>query len=329
MAVTVPIPVHVVSGGDARLVGEALTSLVTELVGPDDRVLVVEELTGDEYELGQVADAARTLPFLADRRVVVARNLQRFKKEDDLAPLLEYLAAPADTATVVLEWVADSGPPRGLLTAVRKAGGAHQKPGPDGRPAERAKWVEEQTTAGGLDLDREAVQRIVGHIGEDAGRLPGLIATLVGVHGPGASLTVEDIEPYLGDAGGIPPWDLTDPIDGGDISGALRALERMMGGGRHPLAIMATLQGHYERMLRLDGTGVTSRKEAAEILRTSPFPAEKAIAGTRRLGIEGLTRVYELLARADVDLRGRSGLAAEHVMEVLVGRLAQLSRRRA
>jgi DNA polymerase-3 subunit delta len=143
------------------------------------------------------------------------------------------------------------------------------------------------------------------------------------------SLNVEDVEPYLGDAGSVPPWDLTDRIDDGDITGALRALERTMVGGRHPLAIMATLQTHYERMLRLDGTGVSSRKQAAEVLRTSPYPAEKAIAGTRRLGFDGLSRVYELLARADVDLRGRSGLEAEHVMEVLVGRLAQLSRRRA
>jgi DNA polymerase-3 subunit delta len=326
MAVT---PVHVVSGGDARLVGEALTSLVAELVGPDDRVLIVEELAGDEYELGQVVDAARTLPFLADRRVVVARDLQRFKKDEDLVALLEYLAEPADTTTVVVEWVAESAPPKKLLTAVGKADGVHHRSGPGGNAGERAKWVSEQVAAGGLDLDRPAIARIVEHLGEDAGRLPGLIATLAGVHGPGASLTVEDIEPYLGDEGGIPPWDLTDRIDEGDISGALRAAERMMAGGRHPLAIMASLQGHYERMLRLDGTGVTSRKEAAEILHTAPFPAEKAIAGTRRLGIDGLARVYELLARADVDLRGRSGLAAEHVMEVLVGRLAQLSRRSA
>jgi DNA polymerase-3 subunit delta len=327
--VAVTTPVHVVSGDDARLVGEALTSLVAELVGPDDRVLVVEELSGDEYELGQVVDAARTLPFLADRRVVVARDLQRFKKVEELATLLEYLAAPADTTTLALEWVADSGPPRKLLTAVGQAGGVHHKPGPGRNTAEKAKWVAEQVAAAGLELDRAAMARIVEHVGEDAGRLPGLVALLAGVHGPGTSLTEEDVEPYLGDAGGVPPWDLTDRIDDGDITGALQAVERMMAGGRHPLAIMATLQTHYERMLRLEGTGASSRTEAAEILRASPFPAGKALAGARRLGMDGLARAYELLAHADVDLRGRSGLEPGHVMEVLVGRLAQLSKRRA
>ena len=325
MAVTAPV--HVVSGGDPRLVGEAVTLLVAELVGPDDRVLIVEELAGEEYELGQVADAARTLPFLADRRVVVARDVQRFKK-DDLDSLLEYLADPSATATVVVEWVADRDPPKELMTPIRKAGGVHHRPGPGGGKTDRTNWVADQIAAAGLDLDRQSIRRIVEHLGEDTGRLPGLAATLAGVHGPGASLTVEDVEPYLGDAGGIPPWDLTDPIDKGDIPGAVQAAERMMVGGRHPLAIMATLHGHYERMLRLDGTGVTSEKEAAEILRTSPFPAKKAIAGTRRLGMEGMAQVYELLARADVDLRGRSGLEPAHLMDVLVGRLAQLSRRR-
>ena len=38
------------------------------------------------------------------------------------------------------------------------------------------------------------------------------------------------------------------------------------GGGRHELQVMATLQGHYARVLRLDGAGARSEKEAAEVL---------------------------------------------------------------
>ena len=65
----------------------------------------------------------------------------------------------------------------------------------------------------------------------------------------------------------MPPWELTDAIDRGDTAVALDRLHRMIGGGdRHPLQIMATLHGHYARMLRLDGAGVGDEKDAAEVL---------------------------------------------------------------
>ena len=42
-----------------------------------------------------------------------------------------------------------------------------------------------------------------------------------------------------------------DAIDRGDAAGALDQLHRMLrGGDQHPLAIMATLQSHYLRMLK-------------------------------------------------------------------------------
>ncbi len=47
------------------------------------------------------------------------------------------------------------------------------------------------------------------------------------------------------------------------------------GGERHPLQILATLSGHYSRVLRLSGSDVTDEKSAAALLglRGSTFPA--------------------------------------------------------
>ncbi len=61
----------------------------------------------------------------------------------------------------------------------------------------------------------------------------------------------------------------------------------------------------------------------------STFPARKALSTARAWGTEGAARAVELVADADVDLRGESSWPAEAVLEVLVARLARLSRRRA
>ena len=100
------------------------------------------------------------------------------------------------------------------------------------------------------------------------------------------------------------------------------------GGGRHALQIMATLQSHYGRMLALDGAPVTGEKDAAALLgmKGSTFPARKALSQARRLGHERVVEAIELLAGADIDLRGGKAWPDGLVLEVLVARLARLAR---
>ena len=57
------------------------------------------------------------------------------------------------------------------------------------------------------------------------------------------------------------------------------------------------------------------------------FPARKALEQGRKLGTDRLRQAVHLLARADLDLRGAKAWPPELVMEVLVARLARLSRR--
>jgi DNA polymerase-3 subunit delta len=150
---------------------------------------------------------------------------------------------------------------------------------------------------------------------------------LASAYGTGATVSADDLEPFLGAAGGLAPWDLTDAIDAGDTAKALSVLHRMvMRPDSHPLVVMSVLHKHYRQMLRLDGAGVSSPEEAAELLEIrSTYPAKKALAQARRLGGARIGRAVQLLAQADLDLRGLSALAGENVLEVLVARLSRLA----
>ena len=54
------------------------------------------------------------------------------------------------------------------------------------------------------------------------------------------------------------------------------------------------------------------------------FPARKALDQYRRLGGDGVQRAIDLLAAADLDLRGARTGPTTLVMEVLVARLSRL-----
>ena len=316
--------VHLLTGDDESILRSKAHDLVHHLVGDGERSLMVDEFDGDEYELRHVADAAQTMPFLTDRRVVVARDVGRFAA-DEVTPLVIYLANPLDTTELVL--VAGGGRlAKRLADAVKAAGGSATNTTPPNRAKDRHTWVRAEAEAHGIRLDGAAATRIAEQLGDGVGRLEGLLSVVRSAYGVGVKIGVAEIEPFLGEAGGVPPWDFTDAIDGGHTAKALTLMARMMhGGDRHPLQIMAILHGHYGKLARLDGIDARSEHDAAEAMGIkSGFSAKKALANYRRLGGGNVQRAIQLLADADLDLRGDTDLDSETVMEVLVARLSRL-----
>lgn len=316
---------HLLSGNDESVLRSAVHELVDELVADGDRAMMVDEFDDDEYELRLVVDAAQTPSFLTDKRVVVARGVDRFNT-DELAPLIAYLGNPLDTSDLVIA-INGGSVPKKLGDAV-KAVGTVTNTSPPSRPRDRQAWITDHIAEAGLRIKPDAATQLAAWLGEDAGRLDGILATLTGTYGAEQVLTFVDIEPFLGDAGGVPPWDFTDAIDAGDTTKALTLLGRMMHAGeRHPLQIMAIMHSHYANIAKLDGAEARSEQDAmAATGIKSPYPAKKALANHRRLGPASTRRAIELLAQADLDLRGAKDLDPELVMEVLVARLSKLRR---
>jgi DNA polymerase-3 subunit delta len=279
-------------------------------------------------DVSAFVDAAATPPFLTDRRVIVVREVGAFAA-DAIRPLLAYLADPLPTTSLVL--VAGGG--RGALSpalvkAVKDVGRVVEA-GTPRTARDRAGWLTEHLKGAPVRLDPAAATMLEQHLGEDLGRLRNLLEALAAAYGTGARLGPDDVEPFLGEAGSIAPWHLTDAIDRGDIPSAIGALQRMTGAGdRHPLQLMATLAAHYGRLLRLDGAGVQDDAGAAALLgiKGSTFPAQKARRAAERLGHDGIAAAIGFLAAADLDLRGAREWPNGLVLEVLVARLGRLSR---
>lgn len=331
MSTTAVLPAYLVTGDDAVLRAEAVRALLDDLVGDADRSLVVEEFDPppDDPDTAAPVDAARTPPFLTERRVVVVRDLGGYPAAG-LQPLLAYLKDPSPTAALVLV-AGERAVPSHLTKAVKEVGRVIDASAPRNARA-RAPWLKQHLAGAPVRLEAAAVDLVDRHLGEDLGRLENLLAALAAAYGAGAKVRFEEVQPFLGEAGSVPPWELTDAVDRGRTDLALAALRRMLSAGeRHPLVIVATLHGHFGRMLRLDGSGATGADSAAAVLGVrkgaSTFPAQKAFDQGRKLGHDGVAKAIELLAHADLDLKGASGLDEGILLDVLVARLCRLAPR--
>lgn len=330
--------VQLFSGNDAVLLDKAVREAIKAALGDQSADFALAELSepdyriDDDYSIAPLVDAAQTPPMLSDRRVVVGHHLARFSTGDSVDALVKYLENPLDTTRLILVWDRGpalnrrtTGPPKKLNDTLKQLGAAVTKT--DVGQRESGAWIDQQLGEMGLDLAPAARRMLGEHLGDNVNRLVGIARSLLSTHGPGVRLGVDDIVPFLGSAGDVPPWDLTDAIAGGDIPSSLRACRRMVHGGeRHPLAILASLTNHYARMAALDGAPVRGEKDAAEYLgvKGSTFPVKKAMQQARRMGSPNVKRAWGLLAEADLDLRGATAADAEQVLEVLVARLARL-----
>ena len=346
------VSLHLILGDDPVLISEAVTAAIDELVGEGDRGLMLEILGEADYKNDdggydplRLIDAVRTPPFLTDKRVVVGRHVSRFSRKDDYGPLVKMLAEPLDSTDLVLVWEKGVEPkvdktpslPKALKEAVQVGGGITVSTS-SGRGREVGVWLRDQLGHSSLVFDRAAVTALEELIGDDSGRVIGIVRTLEGALGHGETVTAGDIATYGGsEKGGTVPWALDDAIDSGNVAQALELLTRLIPYDGTPtdrsgaaFRLVATLHRRYSNMLRLDGAGVGSEKQAAELLgiKGSTFPAKKAMQQSRKLGTERLARAIELLAEADMALRGTVDWPPELVMEVLVARLATLSARR-
>jgi len=348
------VTILLVQGTDPSLRDREVQRAIDELLGPVDRSLALDDHTVESRRRGGAADAEpaddepsssgslelpaftaivnalQSPPFMTECRVVVVREIGNLTG-DQAKWLAEWMADPLPGVHLVL--VLGGGRVPAALDKAVKAVADVVAP----ESEQTAAALASATKAARLKLSRDAATRIASHFGDDAGRVPELVELLRATYGSGASLDVDDVEGYLGELGTAGRFDLTNAIDRGELGPALEVLHRLLTATSasqpkplHPMQVMASLVYHYQRLLRLDDPSITTKEQAASVLGMKSaggarFPLEAA----RRLGSDGLREALALLAQAELDLRGQSGLDERTAIDVLVARLAALSRRHA
>jgi len=310
------VTVYLITGSDARLVSSKLTDLTTELIGDGDRNIMfeshdLESVTADERDsvIANAVMGAQTESLFGDQRVVVLRGLQE-ATVDQLKSLVKYLERPLEVTHLVI--TAEGKLAKSTTDALKAAGATTFNTSPPSRKNDLTTWFMEQFTEAGLKLDSAAVASIIDWLGQDQARLPSLIDVLTSTYGTAKKLNSADVEPFLGDQGSVLPWDLTDAIDKSDSNTALVMLRRM-------------LHGHYTKLMKLDGPDVRSTQDAMTLIGSkSDFQAKKYLSTYQRMGARNISAAVQLLARADIDLRGGKDLEEELTMEILIARLCRL-----
>jgi DNA polymerase-3 subunit delta len=340
---------YLVQGSEPTLRDREVQRVVDELLAGADRSFALDDHTiasrrrtaeseepeGDDAAVevpafAVITNALSSPPFMTPARVVVVREIGALSA-DQGKWLADWVDNPLPGVHLVL--VSGGGRTPSALDKAVKAQG--QVVGPASE--QTSDVLQAELKDAHLKLAPEAAAQVASHLGEDAGRVPELVELLHATYGDDAVLDLEDVEQYLGELGTAGRFELTNAIDRGDVGRALEILHRQVTATSavqpkplHPMQLMASLGYHYQRLLRLDDPTIHTKEDAARALgMKSAGGARFPLEASRRLGTDGLREAMRLLAQAELDLRGASGLDERTVIDVLVARLAALSRRTA
>jgi len=261
--------VHLFYGEDVKQIDRMLDA-VEATIDPTDRPFAVERLFANDSG-GQpldIAAAARSLPMLGDRRIVIVLRAERLLKtkrtakaaeipvdetderaEDepvDLTPLEDYLANSSDVATVV--FVAtdiDRGRrfTKRLLGMATTTEFSHAAASVSAGRAAGPTWLREELERDGRQIEPAALQMLLQRGGQDITKLRADVERLVLFTQGQPRITVRDVEEIVTDESAVEdPWALVNAIEVGNMKGALKELVRRLDNGDSPHAVLGQLR---------------------------------------------------------------------------------------
>jgi DNA polymerase-3 subunit delta len=273
----------------------ALAGEFLELVETDLRAFNVDRLYGGETTGAQVVDAARTLPMMVPRRVVLLLHAERLlnpKKESDasnrdLETLESYVKAPLDTCCLVI--VAEGVDKRRSLAKLLLSKATVVECTGPADAIEAAKWVKDRVAKEGMTIDARTARLVADRVGPDVSRLRADVERLVLFAAGNAAISEADVKEVVASATSQDDWGVTRAIERGSAGDALRELGLMMDNGAVPYMILGQLAWFVRT--KVPAPMVSSAVEA--VFRTDL--AIKTSAGDPRTLLERL--VVELCGR--------------------------------
>ncbi len=213
--------VYLFHGDNDYLKEEKIRALIDSATEPGTRDFNLDVKRAAEVDAGSLGLALDSLPMMAERRVVILRDVTTLKK-DVRTVLAKYLERPAADTLLVLVAAAGTKPDAALMDAATTV---------EFRPlndSELTKWAAVHASTLGVTIDTPAAELLCGATGNDLALLAGEIDKLRS-YTNGGTIDAAAIEAIVGVRHGETLGDLLDLVAQRKSADAIALLERVLG----------------------------------------------------------------------------------------------------
>lgn len=304
-------PAYLLAGSDALLHDDASRAIIEAVLADAPRDFNFDRLDGASCSEGQLLDAVRSLPVMAQRRLVMLRepeaksgaaktltNAISIALEEICESLPTVLVVTASKVDKRSKWVKAFGEPSALVVCDP----------PKGTPAIVA-FVRKEAERHRIALQPGAAEALAEAVGPQLLMLRQELEKAALHAGPGRPVAREDVLATVSVVAEEPMWDLTDAIGEGRTPDALAVLGRLLGTGTPPPMLLGSLASHFRRL---------ARSRAGGSVAGHPFAVRKIESQARRYSQRRLVACLRAIHEVDEALKGQGSLPPDIALERLV-----------
>jgi DNA polymerase-3 subunit delta len=320
-------PVYLVVGEESFLEAEVLAALrAAALVGGvpgmnDDRFVA------GEVDVDKVLAAARTLPMLGRRRLVVVRALERWEPREgaegketgkqSLDRLGDYAKDPVPTTTLVL--VASALDKRRRIFTMARNDGFIVSCEPLAR-GDLPRFVQEKVRERGSRIAPDVADAVAELTGPELSHVADAVERLCLYVGTNGEVTEAAVAECLVRLRPSTVWELVGAVGRRDAGAALAALDQVYDPADRGIRLVGLLAWSTRQLVKFEaatraGLGV---QEAAVRAGAPPFKGRELSQQIRGLAPNDLARFLVRLAGIDAELKGGSRRPAKSSLERLI-----------
>jgi DNA polymerase-3 subunit delta len=326
--------IYLIYGDDEVGVEEALAAMKATAASTDglgDINVTILDAEGGAQALtpDELAAAAFTVPFMADRRlVIVKRLLSRFEPRtpsrsggstrQDVRPWVELagrLGELPDTSDLVFT-DGPVGRRNALLQKLKPMAQEKVFQLPTG--SELSRWVVQRASAHGVEIEQGAAAALADAVGRQPMILDSELKKLA-LSVDGQPIRQEDVRRMVVYVRESTIFEAVDAVVEGRTGDAIRMVRQIVDGGQ-PASYVITMIARQLRLMLLAKEMRAQRvapREMGQRLKLPGFAADRVRRQEARLPYERLTRMHRLLIDADLAMK-TTGIDEQLALELLI-----------
>lgn len=304
-------------GEDEFSRSETLADFKKKMGDPGLAELNITVFNGHKVTLGELQHVCDSVPFMADRRLVIVEGLlahlepkgrERARsawQKEYLEGLTQYLRHLPETTRLVFvedKSIGKNNPVHRLALAEERGHVREFKP-PQKKKLNR--WIEQRVKKRGGQISPAAVETLAAFVGSDLRLLDQEVEKLVVYVDGGRPISEDDVRLLVSYVQEANVFEMVDALGQRDGQRAARLLHQLLNEGEHPLALLGMIVRQFRIMMQvkeLNGRGLGQQDIAAR-LRLHRFVVKKAVGQAMNFSMEQLEAIYRKLLETDVAIK--------------------------
>lgn len=315
-------PVYLLTGTEQFLMDMTIKRLIHAL--PDIDADTVIRIDLEETPIEVVIEEADTLPFLEERKLIVANNASFLKASDkskekivhNITLLESWLDNPSPTAVVVFVAPYEKLDGRKKITKTMQhktvVMEANALTGRD-----LTTWVQQEAGAKGVKISSEIAQTLVDYTGDSLLSLSSELTKIAMYMDGEGDITKDIIELLIPRLPEMDVFRLTDAYMTGNVKETIKIYHDLLQNGEEPIMLTSLIAGQIRLMIHVSSLVKKGyqQQQIAKTLSVHPYRVKLIMENRRIPKMDKLLLILKKLAHIDYQLKSTSG-KRERVLEI-------------